>query len=72
MPVLYVIQALLVEAATIIPNPVKYHYMYEKARLSPAWQHKLKTLIRKLETNGIIDSGQAFQAEFTPVKFRRD
>jgi len=58
--------------ATIIPNPVKYHCMYEKGRLSPAWQHKVRTLIRKLETNGIIDAGQAFQAEFTPVKFRRD
>jgi hypothetical protein len=32
----------------------------------------VKNLIRKLETNGIIDSGQAFQAEFTPVKFKRD
>jgi len=58
--------------ATIIPNPVKYHAMYEKGRLWPGWQHKVKNLIRKLESNGIIDSGQAFQAEFTPVRFRRD
>jgi membrane peptidoglycan carboxypeptidase len=58
--------------ATIIPNPVKYHAMYEKGRLWPGWQHKVRNLIRKLESNGIIDSGQAFQAEFTPVKFRRD
>ena len=58
--------------ATIIPNPVKYHAMYERGRLPPAWQHKVRNLIRKLETNGIIDSTQAFQAEFTPVKFRRE
>jgi membrane peptidoglycan carboxypeptidase len=58
--------------ATIIPNPVRYHAMYEKGRLWPGWQHKVKNLIRKLESNGIIDSGQAFQAEFTPVRFRRD
>jgi penicillin-binding protein 1A len=58
--------------ATIIPNPVKYHAMYEKGRLWPGWQFKIRNLIRKLESNGIIDSGQAFQAEFTPVKFRSD
>jgi len=58
--------------ATIIPNPVRYHGMYEKGRLTPAWQHKVRNLIRKLESNGIIDSAQAFQAEFTPMKFRRD
>ncbi|HEY1905814.1 MAG TPA: biosynthetic peptidoglycan transglycosylase [Myxococcaceae bacterium] len=58
--------------ATIIPNPVKYHAMYEKGRLWPGWQHRVRNLIRKLESNGIIDSGQAFQAEFTPVKFKRD
>ncbi|HEY1418273.1 MAG TPA: biosynthetic peptidoglycan transglycosylase, partial [Myxococcaceae bacterium] len=58
--------------ATIIPNPVKYHAMYEKGRLWPGWQHRVRNLVRKLESNGIIDSGQAFQAEFTPVKFRRD
>jgi len=51
---------------------VKYHAMYEKGRLWPGWQHKVKNLIHKLESNGVIDSGQAFQAEFTPVKFRRD
>ncbi len=58
--------------ATIIPNPVRYHAMYERGRLTPAWQHKVRNLIRKLESNGIIDSTQAFQAEFTPMKFRRD
>ena len=46
--------------------------MYEKGRLWPGWQFKIRNLLRKLESNGIIDSGQAFQAEFTPVKFRRD
>ncbi len=58
--------------ATIIPNPVKYHLMYERGRLPPTWQHKVRNLIRKLETNGIIDSSQAFQAEFSPLKFRRE
>jgi len=58
--------------ATIIPNPVRYHGMYERGRLTPAWQHKVRNLIRKLESNGIIDSTQAFQAEFTPMRFRRD
>jgi penicillin-binding protein 1A len=58
--------------ATIIPNPVKYHAMYEKGRLWPGWNYKVRNLIRKLESNGIIDASQAFQAEFTPVKFRRD
>jgi hypothetical protein len=37
-----------------------------------AWQHKIRNLIRKLEANGIIDSSQAFQAEFSPLKFRRE
>ena len=54
--------------ATIIPNPVKYHAMYERGRLPPAWQHRVRNLIRKLETNGIIDETQAFQAEFTPAE----
>ena len=58
--------------ATIIPNPVKYHAMYEKGRLWPGWNYRVRNLVRKLESNGIIDSTQAFQAEFTPVKFRRD
>ena len=58
--------------ATIIPNPVKYHAMFERGRLSTTWQHRMRTLIRKLETNGIIDATQAFQAEFTPLKFRHD
>ena len=58
--------------ATIIPNPVKYHVFYEKGRVSSQWQGKVRHLIHKLESNGIIDSGQAFQAEFTPIKFKRD
>ena len=58
--------------ATIIPNPVRYHAFYEKGRLTPQWQHRVRTLVRKLESNGIIDSTQAFQAEVTPVRFRRD
>ena len=58
--------------ATIIPNPVKYHAFYEKGRLSSQWQGRVRHLIRKLESNGIIDASQAFQAEFTPVKFRKD
>jgi Transglycosylase len=58
--------------ATIIPNPVRYHLFYERGRLSPTWQYRVRTLIRKLESNGIIDSAQAFQAEFTPIHFRRD
>ncbi len=58
--------------ATIIPNPVKYHVMYEKGRLTAGWQHRVRNLVRKLETNGIIDSTQAFQAEFSPIRFQRD
>ena len=58
--------------ATIIPNPVRYHAFYEKGRLTTAWQHRVRNLIRKLESNGIIDPTQAFQAEFTPIRFRRD
>ncbi|MGZ6098583.1 MAG: transglycosylase domain-containing protein [Myxococcaceae bacterium] len=58
--------------ATIIPNPVRYHAMFERGRLPAAWQHKVRNLVRKLETNGIIDASQAFQAEFTPLKFRSD
>jgi membrane peptidoglycan carboxypeptidase len=57
--------------ATIIPNPVRYHVFYEKGRLTPNWQHRVRDLVRKLEANGFIDPGQAFEAQFTAVRFKR-
>ena len=57
--------------ATIIPNPVRYHVFYEKGRLTPNWQHRVRDLVRKLETNGFIDSGQAFEAQYTALRFKK-
>jgi hypothetical protein len=57
--------------ATIIPNPVRYHVFFEKGHLSGTWNRRLRDLIRKMEGNGTIDVPQAFEAEFTPLRFRR-
>ena len=57
--------------ATIIPNPVRYHVFYEKGRLTPNWQHRVRDLVRKLETNGFIDPGQAFEAQYTALRFKK-
>jgi membrane peptidoglycan carboxypeptidase len=57
--------------ATIIPNPVRYHAFYEMGRLTPNWQHRVRDIVRKLEANGFIDPGQAFEAQFTAVRFKR-
>ena len=57
--------------ATIIPNPVRYHGFYEKGRLTPNWQHRVRDLVRKLEANGFIDPGQAFEAQYTALRFKK-
>jgi hypothetical protein len=57
--------------ATIIPNPVRYHVFFEMGHLNGTWNRRLRDLIRKMQGNGTIDVPQAFEAEFTPLRFHR-
>jgi penicillin-binding protein 1A len=57
--------------ATIIPNPVKYHTLFERGALTGSWERKTRDLISKMRGAGFISVGEAAEAEYAPLHFRR-
>jgi penicillin-binding protein 1A len=40
--------------ATVIPNPVRYHYMWTRGSLSPAWEQRVDDLLRTMNGQGTL------------------
>jgi penicillin-binding protein 1A len=57
--------------ATIIPNPVKYHSLFERGALTGTWERRTRDLISKMRGAGFISVGEAAEAEYAPLHFRR-
>jgi penicillin-binding protein 1A len=57
--------------ATIIPNPVKYHSLFERGALTGSWERKTRDLISKMRGAGFISVAEATEAEYAPLHFRR-
>ncbi|MGO9829596.1 MAG: transglycosylase domain-containing protein [Myxococcaceae bacterium] len=57
--------------ATIIPNPVKYHALFERGALTGSWERRTRDLISKMRGAGWISVAEAAEAEYAPLHFRR-
>ncbi|MGO8971590.1 MAG: transglycosylase domain-containing protein [Myxococcaceae bacterium] len=57
--------------ATIIPNPVKYHALFERGALTGSWERRTRDLISKMRGAGWISVAEATEAEYAPLHFRR-
>jgi penicillin-binding protein 1A len=57
--------------ATIIPNPVKYHTLFERGALTGTWERRTRDLIQKMHAAGFITVAEAAEAEYSPLRFRR-
>jgi penicillin-binding protein 1A len=57
--------------ATIIPNPVKYHTLFERGALTGNWERRTRDLISKMRGAGFISVAEASEAEYAPLRFRR-
>ena len=57
--------------ATIIPNPVKYHTLFERGALTGSWERRTRDLISKMRGAGFISVAEAAEAEYSPLHFRR-
>jgi penicillin-binding protein 1A len=57
--------------ATIIPNPVKYHSLFERGALTGNWERRTRDLISKMRGAGFISVAEAAEAEYAPLHFRR-
>jgi len=57
--------------ATIIPNPVRYHGLFERGALTGTWERRTRDLIHKMRAAGFISVAEAAEAEYSPLHFRR-
>ena len=57
--------------ATIIPNPVKYHTLFERGALTGSWERRTRDLLSKMRGAGHISVSEATEAEYAPLHFRR-
>jgi penicillin-binding protein 1A len=56
--------------ATIIPNPVKYHTLFERGALTGTWERRTRDLLSKMRGAGFISVSEAAEAEYAPLHFR--
>src|SRR6185436_3700691 len=57
--------------ASIIPNPVKYHVMYETGTLLPAWPQKIREVLYHMYANEFLTARQYAAARGEPLIFQR-
>ncbi len=55
--------------ATVIPNPVRYHYMWTRGSLSEAWQQRVDDLLRTMKGQGTITDEELQAALEEPIVF---
>ncbi|BDG06136.1 transglycosylase domain-containing protein [Anaeromyxobacter oryzae] len=57
--------------ATVIPNPVRYHVMWDRGTLSEAWEQRVDELLLKMLEQGAITDDALATALREPVVFAR-
>ena len=57
--------------ATVIPNPVRYHYMWSRGFLSDHWEERVDGLLRTMTAQGVLTDEQLASALAQPLTFAR-
>ena len=57
--------------ATVIPNPVRYHYMWSRGWLSDAWEQRVDGLLRTMNAQGFLTDDELAAALLEPLAFAR-
>lgn len=55
--------------ATVIPNPVRYHYMWSRGWLSEHWEERVEGLLRTMATQGALSEEELADALAQPLTF---
>jgi membrane peptidoglycan carboxypeptidase len=57
--------------ATVIPNPVRYHYMWNRGWLSEHWEERVEGLLRTMASQGSLSEDELAGALSQPLTFAR-
>jgi hypothetical protein len=57
--------------ALVIPNPIRYHYMWNRGTLSDAWELRVDDLLRELTAQGTLTVEELAAALVAPLPFAR-
>jgi len=55
--------------ATVIPNPVRYHYMWSRGFLSEHWEERVEGLLRAMNSQGTLTEDELEGALAQPLTF---
>jgi penicillin-binding protein 1A len=55
--------------ATVIPNPVRYHFMWDRGALSDAWNQRVDELLLKMNVQGVVGDDALVAALAQPLAF---
>lgn len=57
---------------TIIPNPVKYHFLFAQGALTPIWEQHVANVLIAMRENEYLDDAAYEAAMAEPLAFRRE
>jgi len=57
---------------TIIPNPVKYHFLFAQGALTPIWEQHVANVLVAMRENEYLDDAAYEAAMAEPIAFRRE
>lgn len=57
--------------ASVIPNPVRYHFMYARDEVPEVWQERVDGILLKLGEQGVLSGPELVEALGEPIVFRR-
>jgi hypothetical protein len=57
--------------ASVIPNPVRYHVMWERGATTEAWDQRVNEVLLKLTSQGVLTDDQLVAALDQPLVFAR-
>jgi hypothetical protein len=57
--------------ATVIPNPVRYHYMWSRGFLSEHWEERVEGLLRAMYDQGVLSEDELARSLSQPLTFAR-
>ena len=55
--------------ASVIPNPVRYHVMFDRGAPSETWEGRVRALLFRMAEQGSLSEGQLVEALAQPVAF---
>jgi hypothetical protein len=55
--------------ASVVPNPTRYHYMYDRGAVSEAWRRRVDDVLFKMAQHGVLGDEDLARALAEPVVF---